>query len=181
MWTVRKWKENDERLVTVYPGVVESAKPERIFDSAVDAAECAIKVAVEWQKKVSGVCIGADILIGKYGLTAPCFLSIDYCDVVNEGTFGELRTWAKALDEKLPKCDHCGVVIYGEVKYTNSEDDEVYCSDSCREERHDFFQPEDIHCAKCGALADFDTSELEDEDEYFCYECEESEEEQINE
>ena len=37
------------------------------------------------------------------------------------------------------------------------------------EEEESIFE---VRCAGCGALAEFDTSELEDEGEYVCYECE---------
>lgn len=117
---------NPDALVSKYRGEMEETI------SLSEAVENAIGIAEQWKqdnpKEQIFIACG-----NTHGMTA----HLDEMEL-NEETYKQLREQAEKVDEKLPRCPHCGKILGKERYrlYDCCDGDDWFCSEYCAEEAY---------------------------------------------
>lgn len=129
------------------------------FAGMTPAVEAGIAIAKAWQEHEPDLVIL--IAVGNTGGNTMPFDGEEFTEEV----LSALREKAKAFDEKLPKCSHCGEILPAKKdRYRNGNSDwsgDEFCSMHCAEEAQRF---DDQQQAEDDAEADAELAELTDGD-----------------
>lgn len=115
---------NPDALTARYPGEFEE------FEDPREAVKVAIEIATCWQKDHP-----SDQILIDHGATAGMTMPFDGLELIDENLV-TLKTWAEEEVAKLPKCDKCGEVIFGDPITLVEFDDWKFCREYCAEEWH---------------------------------------------